>query len=49
VSMPLAWEELGEAIGPQHFNVGNALARLMNLGHDPWGDFRSAAVPLPKD
>ena len=47
VSMPLAWEELGEAIGPQHFNVGNALARLMNLGHDPWGDFRAAAVPLP--
>lgn len=47
VSMPLDWEELGEAIGPQHFNVGNALARLMNLGHDPWGDFRAAAVPLP--
>lgn len=48
VSMPLAWEELGEAIGPQHFTVGNALARLTNLGHDPWGDFRSAAVPLPE-
>lgn len=48
VSMPLAWEELGEAIGPQHFTVGNALARLMNLGHDPWGDFRAAAVPLPE-
>ncbi|MFG1263334.1 DNA ligase D [Xanthobacter aminoxidans] len=47
VSMPLAWDELGEAIGPQHFNVGNALARLLNLGHDPWGDFRAAAVPLP--
>lgn len=48
VSMPLAWEELGEAIGPQHFTVGNALARLTNLGHDPWGDFRAAAVPLPE-
>lgn len=48
VSMPLAWEELGEAIGPQHFTVGNALARLTNIGHDPWGDFRAAAVPLPE-
>ena len=50
VSMPLSWEELGPEIGPAHFTIGNALARLSGLEKDPWADFRAAAavVPAPK-
>lgn len=47
VSMPVGWEELGAQMGPQHFTVLNAPARLARLGADPWGEFRAAAVPLP--
>ena len=46
VSMPLAWDELGPAIGPAYFTVDNALTRLGSLKADPWAEFRSAAVPL---
>lgn len=46
VSMPLAWDELGPRIGPAHFNVANARARLDVP--DPWSDFRDAARPLPE-
>jgi len=46
VSMPLAWEELGPAIGPDYFTVENALPRLAGLDADPWADFQRAAVPL---
>ena len=46
VSMPLGWEELGPAIGPAHFTVANAPARVANTP-DPWADFRRAARPLP--
>jgi bifunctional non-homologous end joining protein LigD len=46
VSMPLAWNDLGEAIGPAHFTVANAPAHLRNTA-DPWADFRAAAAPLP--
>jgi bifunctional non-homologous end joining protein LigD len=46
VSMPLAWNDLGEAIGPVHFTVANAPAHLRNTA-DPWADFRAAAAPLP--
>ena len=46
VSMPLAWGELGPEIGPAHFTVANAPARLANTP-DPWIDFRKAAAPLP--
>ena len=45
VSMPLAWEELGPEIGPAHFTVANAPARVANTP-DPWADFRRAAVAL---
>ena len=48
VSMPLDWSELGPEIGPAHFTVANSGNRLANLDSDPWGDFRKAAVPLPK-
>ena len=43
--MPLAWDELGPAIGPAHFTVANAPARVANTA-DPWADFRAAAMPL---
>ncbi len=47
VSMPLAWDELGPEIGPAHFTVANAPARVANTA-DPWADFRRAARPLPR-
>jgi bifunctional non-homologous end joining protein LigD len=46
VSMPLSWDELGENIGPAHFTVDNAAARLEALATDPWGGFFKAAEPL---
>ena len=44
VSMPLAWQELDPAIGPAHFTVTNAPARLAQA--DPWQDFRKAGAAL---
>jgi bifunctional non-homologous end joining protein LigD len=46
VSMPLAWEELNEAIGPAYFTVMNTPARIASLKEDPWKDFRAAAKPI---
>jgi bifunctional non-homologous end joining protein LigD len=46
VSMPLSWEELSPAIGPDYFTVLNAPARLAALRFDPWADFKAAAEPL---
>ncbi|MDO1584256.1 DNA ligase D [Rhizobium oryzicola] len=46
VSMPLSWEELGPGIGPAHFNVNNAAARLAQITSDPWADFRKAEAPI---
>lgn len=48
VSMPLAWEEVTPAIGPDHFTVLNTPTRLAALKKDPWEDFRSSERPLPK-
>ncbi len=45
VSMPLGWDELGPGIGPAHFTVANAPARLA-LASDPWEGFRAAAAPI---
>jgi bifunctional non-homologous end joining protein LigD len=47
VSMPIAWDELTPEIGPAHFTVANAPARIAATP-DPWADFRRAATPLPK-
>lgn len=47
VSMPLAWDELGPEIGPAHFTVANAPARVANTP-DPWAAFRKAERPLPE-
>lgn len=46
VSMPLAFDELGPEIMPNHFNVDNVPARLAGLDADPWADFRRAEAPL---
>ncbi|OCJ07269.1 DNA ligase [Rhizobium sp. AC27/96] len=46
VSMPIAWEELNDKIGPASFTVKNAAARLGNSSADPWADFFKAASPL---
>jgi bifunctional non-homologous end joining protein LigD len=47
VSMPLAWEELGPDVGPAHFTVRNAPARVLDHP-DPWAEFRAAARPLAR-
>ncbi|HEY8213815.1 MAG TPA: DNA ligase D, partial [Methylocystis sp.] len=46
VSMPLAWEELSPAIGPDYFTIAKTLARVDSLMSDPWRDFRQAAAPI---
>ncbi|MCJ8507305.1 DNA ligase D [Rhizobium lemnae] len=46
VSMPIAWNELDRGMGPAHFTVENASARLRALGQDPWADFRKAEAPI---
>jgi bifunctional non-homologous end joining protein LigD len=46
VSMPLGWDELSAAIGPSHFKISNARARLTALAGIPWADFREEARPL---
>jgi len=46
VSMPLEWDELGGAIGPNYFTVNNTPARIAKQTSDPWSDFRKAEVPI---
>lgn len=46
VAMPLAWDELSADLGPAHFTIATAAARLANLAADPWADFRARAAPL---
>ncbi len=46
VSMPLSWEELSPAIGPDYFTVLNAATRLAALRSDPWAEFKAASEPL---
>jgi bifunctional non-homologous end joining protein LigD len=46
VSVPLAWDELSLAIGPDYFTIAKTLARLDSLKGDPWTDFRKAAAPI---
>ena len=47
VAMPLAWDELGDGLGPAYFTAINATTRLSQQHDDPWADFRRMAVPLP--
>ncbi len=46
VSMPVEWDELGGAIGPNYFTVINAPARIAQQTKDPWGDFRKAEAVI---
>ena len=46
LAMPLGWDELERVVGPDHFTVTNARARLDALDSDPWESFRDAAAPL---
>jgi bifunctional non-homologous end joining protein LigD len=46
VSAPLAWDELGDKIGPAYFTVENMPPRLAALRADPWDGFRAAAAPI---
>jgi bifunctional non-homologous end joining protein LigD len=38
VSTPIAWEELSESLGSDHFTIENVPARLGKLKKDPWAD-----------
>ncbi|SFB18375.1 bifunctional non-homologous end joining protein LigD [Rhizobium sp. NFR07] len=46
VSMPISWDELGGAIGPNYFTVNNAPARIAQQASDPWADFRKAQAVM---
>jgi bifunctional non-homologous end joining protein LigD len=46
VSMPISWDELGGAIGPNYFTVTNAPARIAQQANDPWADFRKAQAVM---
>jgi bifunctional non-homologous end joining protein LigD len=39
VSIPLAWDELSEAIKSDHYSLRNVDRRLANLHRDPWQEF----------
>jgi len=47
VSVPLAWDELGENIRSNHFTLLNLPKRLAFLDHDPWEGIASIKQTLP--
>ena len=47
VSVPIAWDELTPALAPDHFHVGNVMARLTNLKRDPWKGIDAIRQTLP--
>lgn len=47
VSVPLAWDELGENIRSNHFTLLNLPKRLAFLDHDPWEGIGSLKQVLP--
>lgn len=46
VAVPVAWDELNEAMRPDRFNVENLRRRLAVLSVDPWEGFEAARRPL---
>jgi len=46
VAVPVRWDELGTALRPDRYNVGNLHRRLAALRDDPWAGFSAAARPL---
>jgi bifunctional non-homologous end joining protein LigD len=47
VSVPLAWDELGENIRSSHFTLLNLPKRLAFLDHDPWDGIANLKQTLP--
>src|SRR4030095_9943729 len=47
VSVPLAWDELGENIRSNHFTLLNLPKRLAFLDHDPWEGIAALKQTLP--
>ncbi len=47
VCVPLAWEELSQAIGPSHFSIDNLRQRLDYLKADPWAGIDRLRQRLP--
>jgi bifunctional non-homologous end joining protein LigD len=47
VSVPLAWDELGENIRSNHFTLLNLPKRLAFLDHDPWEGLATIKQTLP--
>ncbi len=47
VSVPLAWDELGENIRSNHFTLLNLPKRLAFLDHDPWEGIAGLKQTLP--
>jgi bifunctional non-homologous end joining protein LigD len=47
VATPMAWDELSDAVKPNHFTVENLPARLDALNMDPWTDFFKIKQSLP--
>ncbi|WP_372425265.1 DNA ligase D [Salinarimonas chemoclinalis] len=48
VATPLAWDELGPEIAPDHFTVENLPTRLAHLERDPWAAMADTKQTLPK-
>jgi bifunctional non-homologous end joining protein LigD len=48
VSTPLEWQELSDAIKPDHFNIDNLRQRLAFLKRDPWRGFFEIRQRLPR-
>ncbi len=50
VSMPCAWDELGELTGGDHWTIANAHERLERLerGDDPWAGYASTRQTLAR-
>lgn len=43
VAVPVRWDELGESLRPDRYDVGNVARRLAALRADPWVGFAEAA------
>ncbi|GGK53968.1 DNA ligase D [Salinarimonas ramus] len=48
VATPLAWEELGPEIAPDHYSVTDIPIRLAHLTRDPWAGLDAVKQTLPK-
>jgi bifunctional non-homologous end joining protein LigD len=48
VSMPVAWDELPDVKGGDHWNIANTSDRFASLGQDPWHDYAKCRQTLAK-